>query len=684
MPVAPPNDLTSNEVERLATATAQEIDAGRKADLRTTAWESARKWSAAESQRWKRREFLVRQQLEGLTARAEQIELEVTELDAQRDVLASERDALKAALAKAGQRTGHAVLPYKGANGTWRRPIVLECTTGGVKLQPQGMRFTSMEMSPFIHPRASPFVQAIIREMRHIELAETPDGAPAIPYLVFLVRPEGIRYYYEARTRLEPLGIAFGYELIEQDLVVDVPNFDDLTTWDGTVPLDVPLEPAPGPRSSVVQRSGRDSAATGDAPDSTGSGTGAAGDLSAAAGSSRSRGPLGGRPGGDRADADGDSPADFVWPGRGGTTGAAHRRKAAAHSAAAIRSPAAAHWAVPIGSPAAVALGGGDQISGGSALGGADRVAGGAALGSGDRVAGGAGSGFAASDPRGGAGQPPALGGGFNVRGGGAASSPGPAGLGSASNRTGGAGDNFGDLPPSNSGAGGQQGFGQAGSSLGAPRGAAAGAGTGGGVGLDVLPDLEPAGDGTSTRLPPPRSGSSFGQPFGSGPSAGSSGGELALGQPGMNTQSLTATGGAPGVDASSGLGTGAPPTGTSTSATGVMGPPPDFGAAASGQPPPMPAAGGGVAVDSGQGQGGNFGGQTSSASALVAGASGADPPSAEPSQPGCPADPGSAAGPGSSEPPLASWASATSAGGGARAIRVQARKARAARCQAS
>ena len=199
--------------------------------------------------------MLVRQQIAGLTERAERLDRDAQSLDAERDVLARERDALKAALTKASRRSGYAVLPYKGPNGTWQRPIVLECTAGGVKLQLQGRTFTALELSPLIHPRSSPFVRAIAQELLHIRSADTPDGAPAVPYLVFLVRPDGIRAYYEARTCLEPLGIAFGYELIEQDLVVDIPNFDDLTTWDGSIPLEMPLEPAPRPKSNVAMRS---------------------------------------------------------------------------------------------------------------------------------------------------------------------------------------------------------------------------------------------------------------------------------------------------------------------------------------------------------------------------------------------------------------------------------------------
>ena len=189
--------------------------------------------------------MLVRQQIAGIAAQAEKLEHEADALDAERDVLERERDATKAALAKASLRSGFAVLPYKGANGTWRRPIVIECTRGGAKLQPHGPSFTTLELSPRIRPSSSAFIKAIARDLLRVRSAETPDGTPAIPYIVFLVRPDGVGPYYLARTCLEPLGMAFGYELVEQGLKINVPDFDDLTTWDGTIPLDMPLEPAP-------------------------------------------------------------------------------------------------------------------------------------------------------------------------------------------------------------------------------------------------------------------------------------------------------------------------------------------------------------------------------------------------------------------------------------------------------
>ena len=301
----------------LAKATTKEIEAGGQADRRSLALQAACESAVADSQRWKRREMLVRQQIAGLTERAAQLENAAESLDAERDVLARERDALKAALTKLSRRSGYAILPYKGPTGTWQRPIVLECTAGGVKLQPQGRTFAGLELSSLIHPRSSPFVRAIARELLHIRTADTPDGAPAVPYLVFLVRPDGIRAYYEARTCLEPLGIAFGYELIEQDLVVDIPNLDDLTTWDGSVPLEMPLEPAPRSKTNVAMISSADKGGSDSTPSSADRPRGDQGLPSGWPERPIRRGRQDGWGTGNSASS---NPEDFVWPGRGRST----------------------------------------------------------------------------------------------------------------------------------------------------------------------------------------------------------------------------------------------------------------------------------------------------------------------------------------------------------------------------
>ena len=340
-PEPTPEDPTKKAIATLAAATAKESKAAQETDHRSQAMEAGYRAAVAESDRWKRREMLVRQQIASITARAEKLEREADELDAERDVLERERDATKAALAKATARSGFAVLPYKGPNGTWRRPIVVECTAGGAKLQPRGPSFTALELSPRIHPRLSLFVKAIAQELVHIRSADTPDGTPAVPYIVFLVRPDGIGPYYLARTSLEPLGIAFGYELVDQKLAVNIPDYDDLTTWDGTMPLDMPLQPAPGSLSTPnrLARSVDDRRQT--TSDVAGR---ARGDQTSVIGSLPVEGTRGQQRGqGGSGSGDAEQPEDFVWPGRSrgaGRDGERSGNQVAAADSGSVQTPA--------------------------------------------------------------------------------------------------------------------------------------------------------------------------------------------------------------------------------------------------------------------------------------------------------------------------------------------------------
>jgi hypothetical protein len=309
-PAQSPEDPTKKALSALAQSTAREVDAAHQADRRAESLEKARQTAVAESERWRRREMLVKQQVAALADRARKIDRDIDTLAAERDVLARERDALKAAVARDQGKGSNAVLPYKGANGTWRRPIVLECTNGTVTLRPKGPTFTMLDLSSMINPRSSPVILAIARELLRVQMSESPDGAPVVPYFVFLVRPDGIRPYYEARGRLEPLGIAFGYELIEQDLKVDVPDFDNVATWDGTIPLEEPLLSSPG--------GGSGGADTGDGlawPSTRPSATSSATDENGAG-----NGGIAGRAGDERGTGggagDADSPDQFVWPTR--------------------------------------------------------------------------------------------------------------------------------------------------------------------------------------------------------------------------------------------------------------------------------------------------------------------------------------------------------------------------------
>jgi len=232
---APAVDPTATALTVFARRVAEQRQGAAAADRRAEALGAARRVAAADSERFRRRESLVRAEVERIADQAQGLEAKADALAAERDALAAERDASKDALRRArSQDGGYAVLPHKGLNGTWQRPVVIECKEGMAVLQPRGLGFTMLDMSPLLGPRGSPMVAAVGRELVRVAQATSPDGAPVIPYIYFIVRPDGIRPYYEARHQLEPLGIAFGYELVDQDWRIEFPDFDDLAAWDGS------------------------------------------------------------------------------------------------------------------------------------------------------------------------------------------------------------------------------------------------------------------------------------------------------------------------------------------------------------------------------------------------------------------------------------------------------------------
>lgn len=235
LPPLPAEDPTKPILARLSAEDASHRKSAEEANRQAEALESARQAALAEVEKWKKRDDLVREKIHDLDTEAEQLEAEADALAMERDMLAEERDAALAAVARAKARAGgYAVLPHRGANGTWQRPVMIECRNGEAILQPHGLHFSMLDLSPMLAGRSSPLVAAVAREMVRVQDATSPDGSPVTPYIYFIVRPDGIRPYYDARAQLERLGIAFGYELVDGDWQIDFPNFDELTAWDGT------------------------------------------------------------------------------------------------------------------------------------------------------------------------------------------------------------------------------------------------------------------------------------------------------------------------------------------------------------------------------------------------------------------------------------------------------------------
>jgi hypothetical protein len=134
-----------------------------------------------------------------------------------------------AALQDAGTKAprSYAVVPYEGPNGTYRRPIYIECVKGGLVLQPEGVRLTSDDLRPPIGP-GNPLASVLRATRDHLvrlnpKVGESRDLSP---YPLLLVRPDGLMVYDRARQAIEAGDFDMGFELCESDWKLKFPQAD--------------------------------------------------------------------------------------------------------------------------------------------------------------------------------------------------------------------------------------------------------------------------------------------------------------------------------------------------------------------------------------------------------------------------------------------------------------------------
>ena len=232
-PPPAPVDLTPERLRPIAAKTAEEKARAEAEARRAARLDDAIDLAEAEARRLLGEAARVRDEAASRDVEALSYEQRRDDLARERDALMEKRDDSRATLERQRLRSrdGVAVLPYKGPNGTWRRPIAIECRGDRATLQPGGPSFSMSELTSFANPRRSPLVFAVAKAMVRARSTRTPDGAASVPYLMFIVRPDGVRPYYAARTLLEPLGINYGYELADADWDIEFPDLDDPSEW---------------------------------------------------------------------------------------------------------------------------------------------------------------------------------------------------------------------------------------------------------------------------------------------------------------------------------------------------------------------------------------------------------------------------------------------------------------------
>jgi hypothetical protein len=178
-----------------------------------------------------------RKELPGMTAELKRLERALADLKSAREK----------------QQKTYSVVPYNGKQGENRRPLYIECGGGQVIFHPDKL---SLPESRIPADAQAEVERRLARQKERLP----PDQASAFaPYLMLLVRPDGVVSYYRLREALRGIKIDFGYEFIDADWALDFPTNDaaPVQPWmtSAKPPAFPPSATPPGP-SSMGPRSG--------------------------------------------------------------------------------------------------------------------------------------------------------------------------------------------------------------------------------------------------------------------------------------------------------------------------------------------------------------------------------------------------------------------------------------------
>ncbi|MCE2805920.1 MAG: hypothetical protein LW700_12025, partial [Gemmataceae bacterium] len=111
------------------------------------------------------------------------------------------------------------IVPYKGKRGEDKRPIYVECTWNKLIFHPD--RFAVDPADPRMGLMVQIEDRARAQNQRYVAAGLPPHPRP---FLMLLVRPDGIGTYYQFQVAMKGQAVDFGYELIDQDWELDFPQ----------------------------------------------------------------------------------------------------------------------------------------------------------------------------------------------------------------------------------------------------------------------------------------------------------------------------------------------------------------------------------------------------------------------------------------------------------------------------
>jgi hypothetical protein len=232
----PPPDHSPEVAREIDLRIAKAREAKAKADLFAYAASKAADWlreKAKETETSTSEVLGVGEKAAAETSRLKETASQIADAVARLEL---KRDDAMARLEAAQNRKGYSILPYRGPNGAWQRPLPIECSRDTAQIMPGGPTFRLIDLELSGLTRNSLFARIVELAVRKAAAQATPDGNAPTVYVLFIVRPSGIKAYYESRARLQAQGVAFGYELVDETTQIDYPDLGDLTEWPGYVP----------------------------------------------------------------------------------------------------------------------------------------------------------------------------------------------------------------------------------------------------------------------------------------------------------------------------------------------------------------------------------------------------------------------------------------------------------------
>jgi hypothetical protein len=134
-------------------------------------------------------------------------------------------ETLLAAMKQARDRDAHtySVIPYKGKRGDDRRPIYVECSEAGMVFHPDKTKLDA----PSPESLVAELKKRVARQAEELAAEGVTD---ARPYVMLLVRPNGVMRHYEMQAAAKELRIDFGYEFVDAEWEFSIPKTESPTS----------------------------------------------------------------------------------------------------------------------------------------------------------------------------------------------------------------------------------------------------------------------------------------------------------------------------------------------------------------------------------------------------------------------------------------------------------------------